>query len=275
MSDLALYRDGLALMLQDRHAFFRSDLFGPFYELLERRFAGNANSLCRQWGYPAYALEETASLVLTCLLEQPPLVHRLLTDPEIDCPFSYVGGTLRKWVGLDTGHLPKERPADGPRTMYRTSIDAPSFVDRDIRDPFEDADQRLDQVRERIDSGGAHTLAEAIQLTTDALTPRTPTRLRPHLQSAVFWMAYNPIARTGHENVVLEDAYKDLAALEPTHVRAIANVTWGVRDAQAETSLLGAYVLDRAFDYRRSDTHRAGLAVYRSTMHQPRRLMAF
>lgn len=271
MNDLDLYRAGLTLIVEDREAFFASDVFVPFVELLERRFAGNARSLCVQWGYPVYAREETGSLVLTSLLDRPALCHRLLTDPDVACPFSYVGGrVLREWVGADSGHLPKHRPEEGPRTMYRTSIDAPGFVDRDTRDPFADVDDRYDQHRARITSGGATSLVEAIRLTVDALTPRTPRRLREDMPAAVFWMAYNPVQRKGHEDEDLRVAYRDLPELAPAEVRAIANITWGTRGTQSSTSLLGAYLLDRGFDYSASATHRSALVNYRVHMHKQR-----
>jgi hypothetical protein len=115
---------------------------------------------------------------------------------------------------------------------------------------------------------GLPTIDDAVASTVTTLQDRTPSRLRGDLPDLVSWLAHNPASRKGHEGEVL-DAAVDTFGWHPGEVRAVANISWGGRPNAAATSLLGAYLLDSAFDPRDSATHLRALRQYMTRVHAP------
>ena len=116
--------------------------------------------------------------------------------------------------------------------------------------------------------GEITTLEAAIASTSATLEPATPTRLVPHLEHAVGWMADRAVdGRLSHLHT---DAAKETSLLRrgfsAPQLRALANATVGARPDHSRTSLLAAYLLEPQWQPAFSRPHRQALALYARRM---------
>lgn len=139
-----------------------------------------------------------------------------------------------------------------------------------------DADDDLTEVATH-EPDALTPILEAIQLTTDCLTPLTPEDVLPHLKELIYYFAEH-----GHANLsrLHTTASRDpeLLALDlaPRQILAVANVVLGSRPNHGDTSILGAFIQDRDWKPDLSPLHMQALAKYgaRITSHSMGRTTA-
>lgn len=238
----------------DPTSFLASDELTDFMADIHRELVPTALRIAERLGHPYRSAdrEDLANLILVALISNPDKCRYLAENAA--SPFSYARTFLPIWLGVETGRR------HGETSVLIDWVDHPSLIlpTSSYQDPTE-----------RLERQGA-TVDEAVALTAQALVPRTPIELARCVPEIVDWMADNTPTHSGHEGEKLELAAGRFPWVSRVELQAIGNITWGGRGRQRETSLLGAFLLNRAFDPRASATHRMALRLYASRVRQPR-----
>lgn len=153
-------------------------------------------------------------------------------------PWAYMGMCLQAWVRQQWGHR-------------GTSLDAAEFLA--VTPPV-------------IDPGDFTPLEMVVQLTWETLCPLTPNELHPELRELLGWLAVNPPQRLSYEGADKRAAHRQCPQFTIWQVTAVINIAWGGRPRQAESSLMGQFLLDPQFHPSDSPTHARALTYYKKQM---------
>ncbi|RDV44030.1 hypothetical protein ACR5MH_0550 (plasmid) [Streptomyces sp. L7] len=249
------FRASIARLSQDPSAFLASDDLAPFIEDLRRELIPSVHLITQRNG-PRYRKEhdddDLVNLLLVAMIGDPEKCRYLAENAA--SPFSYARTFLPVWLGAETGHR-RNKVSIVMEWVEDASIVMPAWT---VLDPVEIVERE-----------GA-TVDEAVALTVRTLLPRTPAGLAGQLPRIVDWMTDNTPTHSGHEGAKLEEAAAVFPSVSKIELQAIGNITWGGRGRERETSLLGAFLLNRDFDPRTSATHRVALRLYASRVRQLR-----
>ncbi|MFV0434999.1 MAG: hypothetical protein ACK5LO_13595 [Leucobacter sp.] len=109
-------------------------------------------------------------------------------------------------------------------------------------------------------------LDDVVRLCFDALAPRTAGKHHAAVLELLGWLAANPPSRLSYEGEDRVAAHRHCPSLTIEQVTAVMNIAWGGRPRQAETSLMGAFLLNPKFRPSDSPTHIRALVYYKSAM---------
>lgn len=249
-----VFRAAVGRIAADPTGFLASGELTGFMVDIHQELIPTALRIAERLGHPYRTAdrEDLANFILVALISSPDKC-RYLAENAVS-PFSYARTFLPIWLGVETGRR------HGETSVLIDWVDHPSLVlpTSSYQDPTE-----------RMERQGA-TVDEAVALTARALIPRTPVELGRYVTDIVDWMADNAPTHSGHEGEKLELAAECFPLVSRVELQAIGNITWGGRGRERETSLLGAFLLNRMFDPRASATHRMALRLYASRVRQPR-----
>ena len=248
------FRASIVRLADDPADFLSSDLLPPFIEDLRRELLPAAAALSKPHDlmFRREDDDDLVNLLLVALIGDPEKCRYLAKNAA--SPFSYARTFLPIWLGIETGRRHNKVSALF-ESVEDPSIVMPAFT---YQDPGE-----------LVAREGA-TVDEAVALTIRTLLPRTPVGLAEQLPRIVDWMTDNTPTHSGHEGEKLEEAAAIFTTVSKIELQAIGNITWGGRGRERETSLLGAFLLNRDFDPRTSATHRVALRLYASRVRQLR-----
>ncbi len=109
-------------------------------------------------------------------------------------------------------------------------------------------------------------LDEVVAATFAVLAPVTEERLHAPLLQLLGWLAANPLQRLSYEASERVAAHRHCPELTIEQVTAVMNISWGGRPRQAETSLMGQFLLNPEFRVSDSPTHARAVAYYKHAM---------
>ncbi|MDN4599284.1 hypothetical protein ACF1AJ_19380 [Leifsonia sp. NPDC014704] len=263
------FRAAVAALGENPTAFLNSAQLIDFLDHIRRHLIPNAINLAQKLGHPYQARDEDdlVNLILVSFATSPEQCRALVENAA--SPFAYAASLVREWIGIETGR---------PRLRQRVA------VDREIHPTGRKISQRpqfdwLENPELRIPHSSfpdpasygtreGATIDEAVDLTVATLEPRTPAKLAKHLPDVVGWMADNPSTRQGHEGERIAEAAELFSPVSTVELRAVANISWGGRPNPQETSLLYAFLTDRDFNPRKSETHLSALRVFQGRVRQ-------
>lgn len=216
-----------------------------FLEQLDVFFSPGICGMARREGYPMEHGDVRNSII----------THLLANDGEVaqyaavaDEPWAYLGRCAIGWARREWGHR-------GTRLEVAESLHVPSPSAESS--PYTDLD-------------------EVVALTYEALVPRTPSELHGDLLELLGWLAANPLQRLSYETEERVAAHRHCPRMTIEQVTAVMNIAWGGRPRQAQTSLMGAYLLDASFRPSDSPSHARALTYYKNAMragaHSSRKL---
>lgn len=107
-------------------------------------------------------------------------------------------------------------------------------------------------------------LAEVVRLTFATLAPRIDEQYHGDLLELLGWLAANPPQRLSYESVEGLAAHRHCPAFTIGQVTAVMNIAWGGRPRQAQTSLMGQYLVDADWDPASSYTHMRALVYFQA-----------
>ncbi|MGO1700961.1 MAG: hypothetical protein ACTIKL_07885 [Canibacter sp.] len=201
-----------------------------FFVTSMRRFA---------WKHLQVEVEEheIINLTLTGLLANDGRIARYAAAAE-DNPWGYVSVCLRRWVRELTG------------------IQGVDFekVEEFVAAPCRDEDCALTP------------LDEVVEKSFLILAPVTPKQLHAALYRLLGWLAANPIQRLSYETHERDAAHEVVPELTAEQVTAVMNIAWGGRPRQAETSIMGALLIDPNFRVDGSSSHLRALMHYKAAI---------
>lgn len=263
------FRAAVAALAENPTAFLNSaQLLSDFLDQIRGHLIPNAIALAQKLGYPYQGGDEDdlVNLILVSFATSPEQCRALVENAA--SPFAYAATLVREWIFVETGRVrfaqwtavDRETHPDG-RVYHRAQFDW--LESPEVRIPH----STLPDPASYGTRAGA-TIDEAIDLTVATLEPRTPVKLAKHLPDVVGWMADNPSTRQGHEGERIAEAAELFSSVSTVELRAVANISWGGRPNPQETSLLYAYLTDRHFNPRESETHLSALRVFQGRVRQ-------
>lgn len=212
-----------------------------FVTELESAFAPMMQGMARRMGFPLDAADVVHGAIVL-LLEQDARVAKYAAAAEEE-PWGYLATCLTEWGRRQWG----ERG---------TTLDAVEFlpVHRTAQLPGHHVSEELTP------------LPEVVRLTHAVLEPLTPSEQQPTLHPLLSWLARNPPQRLSYEGVELAAAVDHFPSFTKGQLKAVMNISWGGRPRQAETSLMGAFLLDPEFRPSDSPTRARALVHYKAAM---------
>lgn len=262
------FRSAIAALAENPTFFLNSAHLIDFLDHIRQHLLPNAINVAQTLGHPYQAGDEDdlINLILVSFATNPEQCRALVENAA--SPFAYAATLVREWIGKETGRTrfaqvaaPDREKHPGGRISLRAQFDW--LESPELRIPHSTfPDPASYGTRE-----GA-TIDEAIDLTVATLEPRTPAKLARHLPGVVGWMADNPSTRQGHEGERIAEAAELFSPVSTIELRAVANISWGGRPNPQETSLLYAFLTDRHFNPRKSETHLSALRVFQGRVRQ-------
>lgn len=170
-------------------------------------------------------------------------------------PFGYLNACLQRWChhvwGVRSASLVEYGLEEETMGGFAITSDVYSFS----KWPMDETPSSLTSV------------SECIELTYEALSRHITTEQVSNVYELVEYFAQNPPQRRSYEGHDVVDAIETFTHIQPEHVQAVKNITWGVRPRQDHTSLLGAFLKDASFIPENSSTHYQALLVFRQRMN--------
>lgn len=190
-------------------------------------------------GKMGYALEvdDVVSIAITGLCAKSGNAAEYCAA-AIEEPWGYVATCLRGWARAEWG-------VRGRDIEIAEFLPAPA--------PTEDMNDYTE-------------LSQVVELTFQALAPVTDERLHTDLYELLGWLAANPLTRLSYETDERVAAHRHCPGLTIEQVTAVMNIAWGGRPRQAETSIMGQFLLNPEFRPSDSPTHARALTYYKHQM---------
>lgn len=113
---------------------------------------------------------------------------------------------------------------------------------------------------------GLTDIETVVSLTFELLAAHSPPEVHADLLRLVHWLAHNPPQRSSYESEDRAAARWLFRGLAPQQIDAVTLISWGGRPNRLETSLMGAYLLDYAFQPYESSSHLAALLRFQRAM---------
>lgn len=114
-------------------------------------------------------------------------------------------------------------------------------------------------------------LEDVVALTFQLLAPLTAERLHGELFKLLGWLAANPPQRLSYEKFEAQAAHRFCPSFTIGQVTAVMNIAYGGRPRNAETSIMGAFLLDANFTFSEGSTQAVALETYKRRMIAERR----
>ncbi|MBO1741048.1 hypothetical protein [Leifsonia sp. TF02-11] len=262
------FRAAVAALGENPTAFLNSAQLSDFLDHIRRHLIPNAINVAQKLGHPYQAGDEDdlVNLILVSFATSPEQCQALVENAA--SPFAYAATLVSEWIGIETGRARFRQRTGVDREIHPTG----RIFHRAQFDWLENPELRIphstfpDPASYGTRVGA--TIDEAIDLTVATLEPRTPAKLAKHLPDVVGWMADNPSTRQGHEGERIAEAAELFSPVSTVELRAVANISWGGRPRPQETSLLYAFLTDRNFNPRKSETHLSALRVFQGRVRQ-------
>lgn len=180
---------------------------------------------------------EIVNVALTGLMANDGRIARYAAAAD-DNPWGYVAVCLKRWIRELTG------------------IQGVDFekVEEFVASPYQSDDH------------GLTPLEDVVEKSFTILAPLTPKRLHDPLHKLLGWLAANPIQRMSYEVHEKQAAHRFVPEMTVEQVTAVMNIAWGGRPRQAETSVMGALLIDPHFQVDTSSSHLRALAHYKAAM---------
>lgn len=231
------WRQRAALVgLMDVPGFLESAEGAAFIEQLRTFFARQMVGQSARMGFSIDA-EEVVNTVIAHLLDNDGRIAGYAASAEGD-PWAYLARCLQGWV----------RDLWGRRG---TSLDVLEF----LPEPFQATPD------------DTYTpLAEVVAHTFEILAPLTEEKLHAELYRLLEWLASNPPQRKSYESFEARAAHRYCPAFTIGQVTAVMNISYGGRPRNAETSIMGAILLDPNFAISDGSTHAVALETYKRRM---------
>lgn len=228
--DVAEQRRLLAELVKP--GFMATQAAQEFIGRLRTDFGGMAVARSRRMGY-WLETEEVVNLLVVKLLEDDGAMAR-----RVSCavnPWAYLSTCLTGWLQHEWG-------------VRATPLETltPFLPSREMRPGSDDLTE----------------LSVAIDLTCTVLDSRTPQQLTADVHELVKFFAHNPVQRKSYDQDERDQASQLCPALSLSQIVAVKNISWGSRPRQHQTSILGAFLLDAAFNPENSPTHIRALRTY-------------
>lgn len=208
-----------------------------FLEQLSVKFAPVLMKYASEAGF-RMERDEIVNLIVTNLLslrwKDQPLAAKVAT---VESPWGYIFESAKNWCA-------RER---GVRSWSGIDIE---LVPQTASEP----DQSLTPIQ------------EVIELTFSELAVRTDPQLHEELLQLLNWLALNPLQRLSYEREEKIAAQQVAPSFSAEQISAVMNICWGGRPRQAQTSLMGQYLLDPTFKPSTSPSHARALSFYKNAM---------
>lgn len=208
-----------------------------FREQIHEHFVASMMKMARELSFPIEPAE-IENTILVGLLENEGRVAKLAITASQSDPWAYIAVSARKWIRALWGT--RGVPAEILEWIPQSYAWEPDTTSTD--------------------------LAEVIELTFQTLAPVTDEDLHPELAKLLSWLAYNPQQRLSYERDECVAAHRACPSFTIDQVIAVMNIAWGGRPRKAETSLMGAFLLDPNFQISESSTHALARETYRRRM---------
>lgn len=209
-----------------------------FMEQLDHHIAPSIVAFAHSWGY-AIERQDVTHLVIErfqTTLRQNPERSPIRYAATADNPWGYVADCARRWVRQERGV--KCVDIEYAETL---AVDSPASEESHLT-----------------------PLDEVIRLCFEQLAPRTPTAHHPALLELLGWLAANTPQRLTYEGFECQAAHRHCPSLTLEQVTAVMNIARGGRPRQAETSLMGQYLLDSNFRPPESPSHARALTYFKA-----------
>lgn len=206
-----------------------------FLEQIEVFFAPAVVAAARRQGY-ALDRGDVIGGTIDLLTADDGKVARYAAAADTE-PWAYLGGCLKRWARQQWGHR-------------GGSIELAEFLLGDARE-----EPAIDQ-----------PLELAVHRTWETLVPYTPEQLHVELQELLSFLAWNPPQRLSYETDEKVAAHRHCPTFTIRQVTAVLNIAWGGRPRQAETSLLGAFLVDMDLDITTRPSLARAVAYYKNQM---------
>ncbi|MBD8518861.1 hypothetical protein [Plantibacter sp. CFBP 8804] len=241
-------------MLAERAAFMSSAAFEAALAFFEARFGEKTLRRSRRLDHPYESSEDAALDVVLELIEGPRLCRQLIASAQ---PMGLLWSEICRMVGRYTG-----RSGSKGRLTFFDALDDLKLASLELS--FGDP---LDLVSGRV--------AAAAALTVATLQQKTPLSRQRHVPALVSWLAVNPVQRRSYVASEMNTAGELFPELSRGEISAVANITWGSRNQEDETSVLRWYLRHPDTPVKSSATHLAALIQFQSRMRQavPRSLV--
>lgn len=227
-------RQALWALAQDT-GFLRTPEGELLLDQLRRFFAPAVAGAARRMGY---SLEESevvsGAIVLLCDQEAKVARYAAAATQE---PWAYLSACLTDWARRQWGHRASD--LDAAEHVPTPSQEVPT---------------------------GLTPIDELVELTYRVLAPLTPAEILNDMRPLLSWLALNPPQRLSYEGEDRQAALAECVSMSLNQVIAVMNVAWGARPRRAETSLLGAFMLNRRFEPFASLVHARALVNYKMLM---------
>lgn len=237
------YRQRVALqgVADSGMEFFTTAEGAALLEQLETYFAAPIVKIAKGWGYPLDR-EDVTHMIIERLVtdrhrraEKSVLGYMVAASGE---PWGYLWSCTRRWAQETWG-------------TRGTSLDA---VEHFLTQDPSDEDTHLTP------------LSVVVDRTFEVLATRTAEHHHAALLELLGWLAANPPERLSYEADDRVHAHRYCPTLSIEQVTAIMNIAWGGRPRQAETSLMGQFLLNENFRPSDSPTHIRALVYYKTAM---------
>lgn len=213
---------------------------------LDEHFAGSVVGLAKSWGH-SIDNEDVVHMILERLVadvvqrgDHAPIRYAAAADD----PWAYLWQCVTRWA----------------RDLWGTRADPLEYAE--TMPAYEPVPHDLTP------------LGEVAALTFSVLAAHTRPTHHDALRGLVVWLAENPPERLSYEAKACDDAHREFSTLTREQVVAVMNICWGGRPRQAQTSLMGQFLLDPEFRPSDSPTHIRALVYYKTAMrageHQAR-----
>lgn len=207
-----------------------------FIEQLQTFHAPQMVGLSRRMGF-SIDEDEVVNTVIENLLGNEGRVAGYAAAAEEE-PWGYLAVCLHGWV----------RKLWGRRGA---SLDVLEFMPEPYRAEPDDSYTPLDEVVAR---------------TYELIAPLTNERLHRDLFLLLGWLAANPPQRKSYEMFEAKAAHRFCPSFTIGQVTAVMNISYGGRPRNAETSIMGAFLIDPNFTISEGSTQAVALETYKRRM---------
>ncbi|MBL3685658.1 hypothetical protein D3248_01630 [Leucobacter zeae] len=235
-------RVALTDLADQRSEFLATAAGAAFLEQLDLHIAPKLVGIARdpggEWGYHLERDDVVHMIIVHLLtsLEENPDKAPVRYAAEAEDPWGYLWTCGRRWILA-------ERGVRGRSLEFAELLPAPDVDDADH---------------------GLTPLDEVVRLTYEQLVPRIPKQYQAEVLSLLGWIAANPPQRLSYEGAEQADAHRYCPGLTLGQVVAVFNIARGGRPRNAETSLMGQYLLDAGFQPSSSPSHMRALIFFKN-----------
>lgn len=230
-------RSALTDLAEDQASFLSTAEGAAFLEQLDAFFSSTIIAKACSWGYYMERGDVVNMIIerlLTTLQEQPAKAPIRFAASAED-PWGYLWTCSLRWAGDEWG-------TRGEGLEFAETLPARESSEYD---------------------SGLTPISDVIRLTFEELAPRTPQQNHVAILDLLGWLAVNPPQRLSYERDDRIAAHRHCPSLTIGQVIAVMKIARGSRPREAETSLMGQFLLDPNFDPVKSFTHIRALLTFK------------